>query len=82
MAEVIAGEVAREIAGFGPVVLQKLRLGALQLASVGKPAVLEEAAQHFGVPVVVTWVYNDTWRLTQVASRVEAIDMIVNGQEI
>jgi hypothetical protein len=61
--ELLAGEVYREMVGFGPVVRQQFNFLRFVVTEIGEVSLLEEAAEHFVVPVVVSYGAQDTWQI-------------------
>lgn len=64
-AERVAAEVYRELIEFGPVIREKLCLDRFVLAGVEEPMKLKETPEALAVPVVVTYTFEESWRLSQ-----------------
>ncbi len=66
-AEILATEVYRELLQFGPVVREELNLMRFQLLDLDKLFQIEEAEQHYAVPVSVAYFAEERWKLIQQA---------------
>ena len=66
-AEILAAEVYREMMQFGPVIRSELGLKRFVLVSVGALFELEDSKENYGVPVTVSYVADENWRLIQQA---------------
>lgn len=66
-AEILAAEVYREMMQFGPVIRNELGLKRFVLVSVGSLFELEESKENYGVPVTVSYVADENWRIIQQA---------------
>ena len=66
-AEILAAEVYREMMQFGPVIRNELGLKKFVLVSVGSLFELEESKENYGVPVTVSYVADENWRIIQQA---------------
>lgn len=62
-AEILAAEVYREMMQFGPVIRDELNLKRFVLVSVGPLFELEESKENFGVPVTVSYVADENWKI-------------------
>lgn len=62
-AEILAAEVYREMMQFGPIIRDELNLKRFALVSVGSLFELEESKENFGVPVTVSYVADENWRI-------------------
>jgi len=62
-AEILASEVWRELVRFGPVARQALCLMRFLPVKWGKRVQLDEYKEHYSVPVVCTYTYEETWRI-------------------
>lgn len=62
-AEILGAEVYRDLMQFGPVIRQEADLKRFRVVSVGAMFELEEARETFCVPVTVTYVAEDSWKL-------------------
>jgi hypothetical protein len=61
--EILATEVYRELIQFGPVARRMFNFLRLVVSDIGEPAILEEATENFVVPIVVSYVAQDIWRI-------------------
>lgn len=61
--ELLAAEVYRELVGFGPVVRKQFNFLRFVVTEIGEVSLLEESAEHFVVPVVVSYGAQDTWQI-------------------
>jgi hypothetical protein len=62
-AEILAGEVYREMMQFGPAIRKELDLKRFVLVAVGSMFKLEEARENYAVPVTVAYALEDSWEL-------------------
>ncbi len=62
-AELIATEVYRELVGFGPIARKQFGFVRFNVADIGEVSLLDESAEHFVVPVVVSYGAQDTWQI-------------------
>lgn len=62
-ADILATEVADELTGFGPVIREYLGLDKFDVTEVGAISEVEEAREHYVVPVTVGWAYQQNWRV-------------------
>lgn len=74
-AELLGGEVQRELSQFGPEILRHADLHRWQVTEIGAVGILEEHHENFVVPVTVAYAYNETWTLRQEAPRLNAIGL-------
>lgn len=74
-AEALATEVRRELAEFGPAILQTFCLHRFQVVEVGAISELEESTENFVVPVTVGWAFQERWQLLQQAPRLKRISL-------
>ena len=72
-AEILAGEVYREMIQFGPVIRHELDLMRFAVAGVGGLFELEEARQNYAVPVTVTYAVEERWQLTPYAPTLKKV---------
>lgn len=63
-AELLALEAYRELLGFGPVVRRELGLKRFQMSQVGKIFQVEEASQHYAIPITLAYVAEERWQIT------------------
>jgi len=61
--EILSTEVYRELMEFGPVARKVFNFLRFVVSDIGEPAILEEAAEHFVVPVVVSYGAQDVWQI-------------------
>lgn len=76
-ADILAGEVQREITEFAPVLEWYLGLHRVQVTEVGEISEIEEARESFVVPVTVGWAYQQKWKLQLEALKVRKIPLSV-----
>lgn len=62
-AEILAGEVYKEMMHFGPKVREELDLKRFVVVGVGKLFELEEARSNYAVPVTVAYGIEERWKL-------------------
>jgi len=62
-AEILAAEVYREMMQFGPIIRDELDLKRFVVVGVGSLFELEESKENFGVPVTVSYVADENWKL-------------------
>lgn len=61
--DMLATEVQRELSQFGPVFREEMGLHNFVVTEVGAISEVEEAKEHFTVPVTVGWNYTEKWDL-------------------
>ena len=66
-AELLAGEVEREMVQFGPLVRRELDLKRFVVVGLGKLFELEEARSNYAVPVTVACGIEERWKLVPYA---------------
>lgn len=59
--EKLGTEVYRELSQFAPAMRPVLCLMKLELEEYGEIGLLEEATEHFAVPVTIGYVFQDVW---------------------
>ena len=57
--DILATEVQRELTGFSSIVRTFLGLEKFQVTEVGPISEVEEAREHYVVPVTVGWAYQE-----------------------
>lgn len=62
-AELMAPEVNRELGQFAPIIRQELDLLRVGPAGIGPIGKLEEAEDHFAVPVGLAYAYRESWQV-------------------
>ena len=62
-AEILATEVQREYTQFAWAIKRDLGLLAFAVTEVGAISEVEEANEHFVVPVTIGWAYEESWQL-------------------
>lgn len=72
-AEILAGEVYREMMQFAPVIRNELGLIKFVVVSVGSLFELEEAKENYGVPVTVSYVAGESWKIIPQAPVLKSI---------
>jgi len=72
-AEILAGEVYRDLMQFAPVIRDELALIKFVVVSVGSLFELEEAREIYGVPVTVSYVAGESWKLIPQAPVLKSI---------
>jgi hypothetical protein len=78
-AELLATEVFRELNEHADVVQQLLGLHRLEVAEVGEVSILEEASQHFVVPINIGYAVMESWRVRQEAPFFKRLDLSILG---
>lgn len=73
--EILATEVQREVTQFAPVIKQDLQLIALAVSEVGAISEVEEASEHFVVPITVGWAYQERWKITLDSRPIRSISL-------
>lgn len=68
-AELLSTEVQRELTQFAPELLSLPYLHRLQVVEVGEISEVEEAHEHFAVPVTVLYQYEQNWKIRLQAPR-------------
>lgn len=63
-AELLAAEVWRELARFAPKIREVLCLLRFLPYRVGKRVQLDEHKEHYSIPVLIGYGYDETWKLT------------------
>ena len=66
-AELLGTEVFDYLMSFAPVLRRDLKLHRIEVMSVEPVSILEEAHEHFVVPVVLSYAFSWSWRLVGVA---------------
>lgn len=74
-AELLSFEVTRELIGFKQEIRKKLGLMRFGVAAFGKLFKLEEPAEHYGVPVTVAYVAQQTWRTLPAAPKLKTVKL-------
>lgn len=74
-AETLAAEVFRHLLFSGPLLRRELRLARFAIAEVGELHELEEAAEHYTVPVTVAYAHEEAWTIKPHAPRLKKIDL-------
>jgi hypothetical protein len=72
-AEILAGEVYRDLMQFAPVIRDELALIKFVVVSVGSLFELEEAKETYGVPVTVSYVAGESWKIIPQAPVLKSI---------
>lgn len=74
--ELLAAEVFHELNQFSPTLRPKIGLHRLEVLDVGEVYLLEEAREHFAVPVSIGYAWEEHWRVeTMDASPLQSVDM-------
>ena len=63
--ELLATEVQRALTAFSPVIRQYLGLKKFMVTEVGAIGEVEEAKEHYAVPITVGWCFEERWALQQ-----------------
>lgn len=66
-AELLGAEVGNHFQGFGPILRSDLKLHKFMVTQVEEVSLLDEAVEHFVVPVVLGYAAFYAWRLNTVA---------------
>lgn len=74
-AELLGGEVQRELTQFGPEIRRKLYLLRIQVSEVGPIVELEEAQENYAVPVTVACGYEERWIIRKQVPRLNHISL-------
>ena len=74
-AEILGAEVYRFFLHFGPVFRQYLDLLAFDLAEVGEMHEIEEATEHFVIPITVGYGWSDSWVIREHTTEVKHIKL-------
>ena len=74
-AELLATEVQREFTEFGPLLREMAQLKRFQVLEIGAVGELEEAAEHYVVPVNVGYAYEQSWVIQQQAPLLSRISL-------
>lgn len=72
-AELLGAEVFDFMASFAPVLRRDLKLHRMEVQSVEPIVMLEEATEHFAVPITVAYGFFWTWKLQAVAPWLKSI---------
>lgn len=75
VAEVLATEVSRHFTHFAPVIRSEFCFNTLELQQIGDVSVLEESAEHFVIPLVLRYAYEDKWLLTKQEPRLKGVSI-------
>ena len=59
--ETLAAEVYLQLLEFGPVLRDRLQLMRFFVTEIGKMTPVLESREHFGIPVTVAYVHNQSW---------------------
>jgi hypothetical protein len=71
--EKLAAEVYRHLISFGPYIRQELKLQRFSVAGVGPLSELEEADEHYVVPISVTYAHEEMWTIKPHAPKLKRI---------
>ncbi len=71
--EALGQEVFQELLEFGPVIKQDFNLHAFEVMELSAAMKIEEAREHFMVPVVCSWAYFNAWRLKPLTPIIKTI---------
>jgi len=63
-AELLAAEVFRDVDRFAPIARQRLNLLRFTCVKVGKRRQMEESREHYSVPVICVYGYQNAWKIT------------------
>lgn len=74
-AELLATEVQRELTEFGPAIRETMQLHRFAVMEVGAISELEDAAEHFVVPVTVSYAFQERWVLRPQAPILKRISL-------
>lgn len=74
-AELLGTEVAHEIMEFGWTLGRELDMYKLRVAQIDEAHKLEEAAEHFVVPVVVVYAFPESWSVAPDAPIIKTINL-------
>ena len=72
-AEILGGEVYRELLQFGPIIRQELDMMRFVLVGVGALFELEEASENYAVPVTVSYAAEEKWLLQPYAPTLKRV---------
>lgn len=73
--EVLATEVSQHLYQFAPVIQREFCFGLFELAQIGEVSVLEESEEHFVVPIVLHYAYEDRWLLAKQEPRLKGVSV-------
>lgn len=71
--QVLATEVAKLLVFFGPLLADQLSLHRFQLTAIGELAAVQEATEHYVVPVSCEYLAEERWNLTIEAPRLKQV---------
>jgi hypothetical protein len=71
--DLLADEVFHHLMEFGPVIRRALNFMTFDEITMEDPAILDESAEHFVVPVVVNYAYSKSWRVDMEAPWLKSI---------
>jgi hypothetical protein len=74
-AELLGAEVYRYFLHFGQAIRETFALSMFELLQVGAPARVEEAKDHYAVPVSVGYGWEETWVLRQTTPTIKAVSL-------
>lgn len=73
--EILATEVQRELTQWHPLFTSRLGLLRWQVTNVGEISEIEEAREHFAVPITVGWAYQELWRIDEESLKLYRISL-------
>lgn len=76
-AEELGFEVMEELLGFGKVFREKLDLARFIVTQIGRPQLVLESREHFGVPITVAHCHTYRWVVRQQAPRLHSFDVTI-----
>ena len=79
-AELLGAEVFDHLQSFAPVLRGELKLLRLEVATIEPLGLLDEATEHFVVPVVVSYGFAWTWRLISKAPWLKSLAIELQGR--
>ena len=79
--ETLSTEVARHLYQFAPIITREFCFLTLEIAQIGEVTVLEESSEHFTVPIVMRYSYEDKWLLTKQEPRFKGVSVEIGTGE-
>ncbi len=77
--ELLATEVARSIYQVSTLLIHEFGFNKFELNQIGALTKLEEAAEHFAIPVVFQYAYGDMWQLVKQSPRFKGVSLSVES---
>jgi len=75
--EVLAAEVYLELLEFSAIIREKAELLRFQVTEIGQMQPIDEAREHFGIPITVAYAHNHSWKVIHQKPVLNTVDLAV-----